>query len=128
MFGILVFATAAGRLPAQRRNKVSEQLTIKTSGQLSNELAAVNLVSKLMAITLDELKRASKPWSQRSATDQDDTIGRIADGVRAAEWMAWLCDKPATDDPARKVIARGQGCTPEEACRSALESMAVPNG
>lgn len=43
--------TAAGRFPAIRRNKVSEQLTIKTSGQLSNELAAVNLVSKLMAIT-----------------------------------------------------------------------------
>lgn len=48
--------------------------------------------------------------------------------TRQTEWMAWLCDKPATDDPARKVIARGQGESPEEACRRALESMAVPNG
>lgn len=42
--------------------------------------------------------------------------------TRQTEWMAWLCTKPQADDPARKVIAQGQGSTPEEACDAAIAS------
>ena len=38
--------------------------------------------------------------------------------TRQTEWMAWICSKPATE-----VIAKGQGSTPEDACRKALESI-----
>ncbi len=41
--------------------------------------------------------------------------------TRRTEWMAWICSNCRDDDPDRKVIARGQGATPEEACASALD-------
>lgn len=40
--------------------------------------------------------------------------------TRQTEWMAWLCSNPAEDDPDRKILARGQGNTPNEACMQAL--------
>lgn len=40
--------------------------------------------------------------------------------TRKTEWMAWICSKPSADDPNRTVIAQGQGWTPEEACKAAL--------
>ncbi|MDF8363320.1 MULTISPECIES: hypothetical protein [Achromobacter] len=40
--------------------------------------------------------------------------------TRATGWMAWLCSHPAETHPDRKVLARGQGSTPDEACRLAL--------
>lgn len=43
--------------------------------------------------------------------------------TRQTGWMAWICSKPSEDDPNRKVIAKGQGDTPDEACESALASM-----
>lgn len=48
--------------------------------------------------------------------------------TRSTGWMAWLCDKPCNattgkPEPDRKVIACGQGATPEAACQAALESM-----
>lgn len=43
--------------------------------------------------------------------------------TRRTSWMAWLCSKPSEDDPDRKVIAKGQGDTPDEAARSAIASM-----
>ena len=42
--------------------------------------------------------------------------------TRTTEWMVWICTKPSTDDPNRKVLLRGQGSTPEEACADALAS------
>ncbi|MCP3017469.1 ParB/RepB/Spo0J family partition protein [Cupriavidus basilensis] len=42
--------------------------------------------------------------------------------TRQTEWMVWITSKPAEDDPARKVIAHGQGWTQEEACKAALAS------
>ena len=40
--------------------------------------------------------------------------------TRQTEWMAWICSKPQQEDPDRKVLANGQGSTPEEACEKAL--------
>ena len=42
--------------------------------------------------------------------------------TRQTMWMAWLCSKPREDDPNRKVLAQGQGETPEQAADAALES------
>jgi hypothetical protein len=36
------------------------------------------------------------------------------------EWMAWLCTNARELDSDRRVIAQGQGDTPEDACRAAL--------
>ena len=42
--------------------------------------------------------------------------------TRTTEWMAWICTNQRENDPNRKVLARGQGETPEEAADRALES------
>ena len=42
--------------------------------------------------------------------------------TRTTEWMVWICTKPREDDMNRKVLLRGQGSTPEEACADALAS------
>lgn len=42
--------------------------------------------------------------------------------TRQSEWMAWITSKPREDDPNRKVIACGQGSTPDEAAKDALEN------
>lgn len=51
--------------------------------------------------------------------------------TRSTGWMAWITDKPAKGEPgtaeyasSRKVIARGQGDTPEEAAADALAALA----
>lgn len=46
--------------------------------------------------------------------------------TRRTEWMAWICSKPSADDPNRKVIAQGQGSTPDDAAEAALAHM-TPN-
>jgi hypothetical protein len=40
--------------------------------------------------------------------------------TRATGWMAWLCSHPAETHADRKVLAHGQGSTPDEACLQAL--------
>lgn len=40
--------------------------------------------------------------------------------TRHTEWMAWICSNSRESVPGRKVIAHGQGATPEEACRAAI--------
>ena len=45
--------------------------------------------------------------------------------TRQTGWMAWITDKPfhgPVINPDRKVLARGQGSTPAEACAAAQES------
>lgn len=42
--------------------------------------------------------------------------------TRTTGWMAWICSNCYESDPNRKVLARGQGSTPEEAAGSALDS------
>lgn len=44
--------------------------------------------------------------------------------TRQTEWMAWVCSKPREDDPSRKVLAQGQGPTPDEAAYDALGCLA----
>lgn len=41
--------------------------------------------------------------------------------TRSTEWMAWICTNSRESDPGRKVLAKGQGSTPEEACAHALD-------
>lgn len=48
--------------------------------------------------------------------------------TRKTGWMAWICDKPQSTDSDRKVLASGQGDTPEEACDAALEQLTEPVG
>lgn len=40
--------------------------------------------------------------------------------TRTTGWMAWICSHPSDTHPDRKVLARGQGDTPDEACADAL--------
>lgn len=42
--------------------------------------------------------------------------------TRYTEWMVWICSKAREQDPNRKVLLRGQGSTPEEACTDALNN------
>lgn len=51
--------------------------------------------------------------------------------TRRTGWMAFICDKPATGivgeagyGANRKILAQGQGDSPEEACADALNNMA----
>lgn len=55
--------------------------------------------------------------------------------TRSTGWMAWITDKPAKGEPgtaeyarSRKVIARGQGDTPEEAAADALSTITTQEG
>ncbi len=42
--------------------------------------------------------------------------------TRYTEWMVWICSNAREQDPNRKVLLNGQGDTPEQACKSALEN------
>ncbi len=46
--------------------------------------------------------------------------------TRHTGWMAWICSNQREEDPDRKVLAKGQGWTPDEACRAALADL-TPN-
>lgn len=45
--------------------------------------------------------------------------------TRHTGWMAWICSNQREQDPNRKILAKGQGSTPDEACRIALEMLAA---
>ncbi len=38
-------------------------------------------------------------------------------------WMAWICTDRWDDNSKRKIIARGSGATPEDACEDAVKSI-----
>ena len=42
--------------------------------------------------------------------------------TRPTQWMVWICSKSIDDDPNRVVHTKGQGHTPEEAAKEALEN------
>jgi|HubBroStandDraft_2_1064218.scaffolds.fasta_scaffold107132_4 hypothetical protein len=46
--------------------------------------------------------------------------------TRQTMWMAWLCTNCRDQDPGRKVIASGEGTTPDMACRAALKRLKEP--
>ena len=51
--------------------------------------------------------------------------------TRSTGWMAWITDKPLCSpvvNPDRKVLASGQGDTPEAACAAALAAQAKQGG
>lgn len=43
--------------------------------------------------------------------------------TRITGWMAWICSNNRDDDPNRKVLAKGQGDSPEAACEAALAAL-----
>ncbi len=43
--------------------------------------------------------------------------------TRQTEWMAWLGSCPKDANPNRKVIAKGQGSSAEEACADAMRNL-----
>jgi hypothetical protein len=45
--------------------------------------------------------------------------------TRQTEWMAWICSNAKELDPNRVIIAQGQGSTPDDACKAALD-MLIP--
>ena len=64
--------------------------------------------------------------------DQNDYAYFELAYTRQTGWMAWLTDRPARGEPgtaeyakSRKVIARGQGDTAQEACQDALNILAA---
>lgn len=56
--------------------------------------------------------------------DNDYTYFELA-RTRHTAWMAWICSHPVETHPDRKVLAKGQGETPEEACSAALINYAA---
>jgi hypothetical protein len=42
--------------------------------------------------------------------------------TRPTAWMAWLCTDCRENNPARKILAQGQGHTIEAAAKSAIDS------
>lgn len=43
--------------------------------------------------------------------------------TRYTGWMAWLCANSIDHEDNRKIIAKGQGSTPDEACAAAIAAM-----
>lgn len=41
--------------------------------------------------------------------------------TRQTEFMVWICSNAREIDPNRKVLLRGQGSTPEQAAKDAIE-------
>lgn len=66
-------------------------------------------LSKVMAIHEEMLKSNSYCYFELAYT-------------RNTEWMVWICSNARELDPNRKVLLKGQGFTPEEACADALQS------
>lgn len=52
--------------------------------------------------------------------DQNDYAYFELARTRRTDWMAWICTNLVDNDPGRKVLATGQGDTPEEACSNAI--------
>lgn len=40
--------------------------------------------------------------------------------TRQTQWMAWICSEPKEHNPKRKILAQGQGDSPDEAAAEAL--------
>lgn len=52
--------------------------------------------------------------------DQNDYAYFELARTRRTDWMAWICTNLVDNDPDRKVLATGQGSTPEKACSNAI--------
>jgi len=96
---------------------------------------------------IDEGEKRAAQTAQQAVTLTDDAFKRLVAHhaallddnaycyfelayTRQTAWMAWITDRPAQGDPgtpayakSRKVIARGQGDTPEDACADALAAL-----
>ncbi len=78
----------------------------------AGEAVAPDPIAGLIARHAEELERNDYAYFELAYT-------------RQTGWMAWITDKPFQGpvlNPDRKVLARGQGGTPAEACRDALDA------
>ncbi|UWX68864.1 hypothetical protein [Burkholderia gladioli] len=95
-----VFRLKAGEFPVWRGDVPSD----------AGEAVAPDPIAALIARHAEELERNDYAYFELAYT-------------RQTGWMAWITDKPLQGpvlNPDRKVLARGQGGTPAEACRDAL--------
>lgn len=90
-------------------NDVSALLAAQASQSPDTEQrrSEADAIAQLIALHAQEL-------------DQNDYAYFELAYTRRTEWMAWICSNHRDDDPNRKVIARGQGGTPQEACAAAV--------
>lgn len=63
-------------------------------------------IRKLIALHAEELDQNEYAYFELART-------------RRTDWMAWICTNLVDLDPSRKVLATGQGLTPDEACANA---------
>lgn len=112
-----LLATATG-LPAQAVETV--QMPPVTPEQFSRDIAeltgdaqadARDAICELIAKHSEELEHNAYAYFELAYT-------------RRTGWMAWITDKPLNGGPVinpdRKVLCKGQGDTPEEACSAAI--------
>lgn len=84
----------------------------------AGEAVAPDSIAALIARHAEELDRNDYAYFELAYT-------------RQTGWMAWITDKPLQGpvlNPDRKVLARGQGATPAEACRDALSTVQGAQG
>nr|WP_206427612.1 VRR-NUC domain-containing protein [Burkholderia gladioli] len=84
----------------------------------AGEAVAPDPIAALIARHAEELDRNDYAYFELAYTHQTG-------------WMAWITDKPLQGpvlNPDRKVLARGQGGTPAEACRDALDDAQAAQG
>lgn len=110
-------------VPAQPTNEMLEALTVGASKYdswrkgYSCMLAAApqpaaapsgDAIRELIALHADELEQNDYAYFELART-------------RRTGWMAWICTNLIDNDPGRKVLATGQGSTPDEACEAAIQ-------
>ncbi|MDR5761913.1 hypothetical protein [Caballeronia sp. LZ035] len=101
---------------SDRKTQVIEGLRDQAMSMLDAPRSAArdDAIRKLIAAHADELERNDYAYFELAYT-------------RRTGWMAWICSNCRDDDPDRKVIARGQGDTPDEACADAIAGEAAPH-
>ncbi|MCH7274995.1 DUF3850 domain-containing protein [Burkholderia gladioli] len=98
-----------------------DQFEVRTLSRVpadAGEAVAPDPIAALIARHAEELDRNDYAYFELAYT-------------RQTGWMAWITDKPFQGpvlNPDRKVLARGQGATPAEACRDALGTVQGAQG
>lgn len=85
---------------------------------LRTMLAAALVAPAVVAPSIDPFAQLLAKHAQE--LDQNEYAYFELAYTRRTGWMAWICSNHRDDDPERKVLARGQGSTPQEACANAL--------
>lgn len=97
----------ARAIVARLRGWVDEGVTGIAGVDSQPAIQAQDPIRELIALHAQEL-------------DQNDYAYFELARTRRTDWMAWICTNLVDNDPGRKVLATGQGDTPEEACSNAI--------